>query len=64
MCSSDLLVGANLGYIYTRIPQLESLLIDKAAAESGDFDRIVINNATAKQLNIPAEKSIDLSALK
>lgn len=57
------LVGANLGYIYTRIPQLETLLVDKARAEAGDFDRVVINNATAKQLDLDAAKCIDLSAL-
>jgi GDP-mannose 6-dehydrogenase len=57
------LVGANLGYIYTRIPQLETLLVTKEQAESTDYDRIVINNATAKLLDIPADKSIDLSVL-
>jgi GDP-mannose 6-dehydrogenase len=57
------LVGANLGYIYTRIPQLESLLVDKEEAESGSFDRIVINNATAKQLSLPATLCIDLATL-
>jgi GDP-mannose 6-dehydrogenase len=57
------LVGANLGYVYARIPRLEALLVDKAVAESGEFDRVIATNATAKLLSIPAEKVIDISRL-
>lgn len=58
------LVGANLGYIYTRIPRLEALLISAEAAEAGDFDRIIITNATGRALRVPPEKCIDMAAIK
>jgi GDP-mannose 6-dehydrogenase len=57
------LVGANLGYVYARIPRLEALLVDQAAAEAGDFDRIIVTNATARLLNIAADRVIDISRL-
>jgi hypothetical protein len=37
--------------------------VDKEEAESGSFDRIVVNNATAKQLSLPATLCIDLATL-
>ena len=58
------LVGANLGYIYTRIPRLEALLISAEAAEAGDFDRIIITNATGRALRVPPDKCIDIAAIK
>ncbi len=58
------LVGANLGYVYTRIPRLEALLISAEAAEAGDFDRIVITNATGRQLHVPPEKCLDIATIK
>lgn len=57
------LVGANLGYVYARIPRLEALLVDQATAEAGVFDRIIVTNATARLLNIAADRVIDISRL-
>lgn len=57
------LVGANLGYVYARIPRLEALLIDREAAESGRFDRVITTNATASRLNLPDCSRIDISRL-
>ncbi|WP_095587771.1 nucleotide sugar dehydrogenase [Actibacterium ureilyticum] len=48
--AADMLVGANLGYAYSRLPMLETLLIDKDRAETGSYDRVLANNATIKQL--------------
>ena len=58
------LVGANLGYAYTQIPTLRQLLISKEAAESARYDRIIVNNATFKALNLSgAQDIVDLSTL-
>ncbi len=59
------LAGANLGYAFMQIPQLEQLLIGQTEAEAGDFDRVLSSNATMKQLRL-ADNSpvVDLGALK
>lgn len=59
------LVGANLGYAYTQIPQLERLLVARDAVTIADYDRIVVNNATAKDLDLAdSAKVIDLGRLQ
>lgn len=58
------LVGANLGYAFSQLPQLKRLLVDKAEAESSTFTRVIATNATHKLLDLPAETEIaDLSKL-
>lgn len=61
---ADMLVGANLGYAYSQLPSLEKLLIGKAEAEAGRYDRVVATNATLKDLKL-ADASIvrDLGTL-
>lgn len=44
--------GQNLGYVYSALPTIDELLIDKATAEAGDWDLVVVNNATGKLLNL------------
>lgn len=58
------LVGANLGYVYTRIPRLEALLISAEVAETGTFDRIILTNATGRDLRFPPEKCLDIATIK
>lgn len=58
------LVGANLGYAYSQLPSLERLLVTKEAAESARYDRVLIANATANALLLPAaQDSRDLGRL-
>lgn len=58
------LVGANLGYAFSQLPQLKRLLVTKAEAESGSFARVMATNATVKLLDLPAGTEIaDLSKL-
>ena len=52
------LVGANLGYAFSQLPVLEKLLIDKDRAEAGGYDRVIVANATAKQLNLPRDTDL------
>lgn len=48
------LIGANLGYAYSQLPSLQRLLVDKAHAEAGGYDRVLVANATVDALALPA----------
>lgn len=48
------LVGANLGYAYSRLPTIQGLLVDKHTAESRRYARVIATNATARALDLPA----------
>lgn len=58
------LVGSNLGYAYTEIPQLSKLLVSARQVENEVYDRIIITNATGKLLtSLDESKVLDLTAL-
>ncbi|MBL4800403.1 MAG: nucleotide sugar dehydrogenase [Emcibacter sp.] len=58
------LIGANLGYAYTQLPTLSKLLVSKEIAERGNYDRVVITNATHKMLTLsPNQSIVDLNTL-
>jgi GDP-mannose 6-dehydrogenase len=61
---ADMLVGANLGYAYSQLPQLERLLVDKGRAEAGGYARVIANNATIRTLDLGAVEIRDLGSLK
>lgn len=48
------LVGQNLGYAFTHLSNLSSLLIDKAAAEAGGFDIVIDTRDAAEGLTLSA----------
>ena len=58
----DNLVGQNLGYAYAHLPSIDSLLVDKAAAESGDYALAVATNRLIRELDLGGTPVIDLSA--
>ena len=61
---AEMLVGANLGYAYSHLPMLESLLVDKAHAETTCYERVIICNATARSLSLSPDVDLrDLSVL-
>lgn len=60
---ADMLVGANLGYAYSQLPQLEQLLVDQARAEAGGYARVIVTNATAKSLDLTGVDVRDLGTL-
>lgn len=64
---ADMLVGANLGYAYSQLPELERLLVDQTHAQSGvgqgGYARAIINNATARQLDLDGIETRDLGRL-
>lgn len=64
---ADMLVGANLGYAYSQLPELERLLVDQNHAQTevgqGGYARVIINNATARQLDLDGVDTRDLGSL-
>jgi GDP-mannose 6-dehydrogenase len=61
---ADMLVGANLGYAYSQLPQLERLLVGKGRAEAGGYARVIANNATIRELDLGAAEIRDLGRLR
>ncbi|MFC3098008.1 nucleotide sugar dehydrogenase [Alteraurantiacibacter palmitatis] len=57
------LVGANLGYAFAFLPSIESLLVDKATAESGDYALAVATNRLVDTLDLGGVPVIDVSAI-
>ena len=58
------LVGANLGYAYSKLPVLERLLVTKEHALAGQYDRVIATNATVNSLDLPAGSPIlDIGSL-
>jgi len=47
------LVGANLGYAFSRLPVLERLLVSRAHAEATPYARVIATNATIRALHLP-----------
>lgn len=61
--SPDALVGQNLGYAYAYLPTIDRLLIDKATAESTDYDLVVSTNRLIKTLSLRDAPVIDVSKI-
>ena len=57
------LVGQNLGYTFSHLPQIESLLVSREAAEGGDFDVVIDTNGAAKNLTLRSARVVDINAL-
>jgi GDP-mannose 6-dehydrogenase len=53
------LIGQNLGYAYAYVPKLNDLLIDREAAENGDFDLIIDANGSASGLSLKSAKVLN-----
>jgi GDP-mannose 6-dehydrogenase len=49
--------GQNLGYAYSALPTIDQLLVTKAEAEAGDWDLVIISNATADALDLAGRKT-------
>lgn len=60
----DKLRGQNLGYAYTHLPTIDTLLIDQATAEAGPWDVVVASNATAKALDISRFRVIETHTIR
>ncbi|UWR25820.1 nucleotide sugar dehydrogenase [Sulfitobacter sp. S223] len=61
---ADMLVGANLGYAFSALPMLNRLLVDRDQIAAAKYDRVLVNNATVEQLQMPEGVDvIDLGTL-
>ncbi len=61
---ADKLVGANLGYAFSKLPILERILVTGDVARSTAYARVITTNATAEMLNLPSGTSLrDLATL-
>lgn len=56
--------GQNLGYAYANLPTIDQLLISKETAEAGNWDLVVVNNATGNLLDFTARRVIETSTIK
>lgn len=61
--SPDKLVGQNLGYAYAYLPSIDSLLVDKVAAERGAYDAVVATNRLIETLDLGGRAVIDVSTI-
>lgn len=57
------LMGQNLGYAYSNLPQLRELLVDKSAVIPENFDLIIDTNGSAKRLGLSSDNIVDIDAL-
>ena len=55
--------GQNLGYAYSNLPTIDRLLVSKAEAEAGDWDLVVVSNATGKALDLDGRRVIDTGTI-
>lgn len=51
--------GRNLGYAYSHLPTIDSLLVDHATAQAGPWDAVVASNATARDLDLSSFRVIE-----
>lgn len=58
------LVGQNLGYMYSQLPSLKELLVDRNTVEAGGFDRIIVANEVDESLHLPESKLLDVSRMR
>lgn len=62
--STEKLVGQNLGYAYAYLPSIDTLLVDKQAAEAGSYDVVVATNRLIKDLDLTSGNIIDVSVIQ
>ena len=57
------LIGQNLGYVYSQLPELGRLLVDSEAARRNAYDLVIDTRGAAGQLGLTAPRIIDISRL-
>ncbi|MGE3149031.1 MAG: nucleotide sugar dehydrogenase [Pseudorhodoplanes sp.] len=57
------LLGQNLGYVYSHLPNVGDLLVNRDVAESIAYDRVIDTNASAKNLSLKSKDVVDINAL-
>lgn len=59
----DGLVGQNLGFIYSVLPRIDTLMVSKQIAETRDYTRIIATNRLVDTLTIDRSKLVDTSTI-
>ena len=57
------LIGQNLGYVYSQLPELGRLLVGTEAAQESSYDLVIDSRGAAAQLGLKAERIIDINRL-
>jgi GDP-mannose 6-dehydrogenase len=57
------LMGQNLGYTYSQLPNIGELLLSKQDAERRIFDCVIDTNGRSRDLAVKASKVVDISSL-
>ncbi|RVU16581.1 nucleotide sugar dehydrogenase [Methylobacterium oryzihabitans] len=57
------LVGQNLGYSFSQLPQLQRILVTSEAAESGRYDLVIDTDNLIKKLNLSSTNVVNVSRL-
>ncbi|QZH76198.1 MAG: nucleotide sugar dehydrogenase [Erythrobacter sp.] len=57
------LIGQNLGYAFAILPTIETLLVDKATAESRTYARVIATNRLVDALDLGETPVIDVSRI-
>lgn len=52
------LVGANLGYAFTTLPELSKIFVSREKAEATRYDRVIVANATGKKITLPEGQDV------
>lgn len=58
------LVGQNLGFVMTEIPNLREILLDDSEFKATDFDLVVLNNDSAEKLDLGGSNVLDLRVIE
>jgi GDP-mannose 6-dehydrogenase len=57
------LVGQNLGYAYSNLPSLQTLLISKDVAEGGEWDLVIDSVGMAKELTLSTQSTVSTNTI-
>lgn len=60
---ADQLVGQNMGYAFSHLPELSELLIGREEAESRSYDLVIDTAGRAGALALTADRFVDIGAL-
>ena len=58
-----LLIGKNLGYAFSNLPKLGSLLVSREVAESSTYDLVVDTSGMRQLINLSSAKVVDLASM-
>lgn len=57
------LMGQNLGYTYSQLPNIGELLVSKDEAERREFDRVIDTNGRSRDVAVKAASLVDINSL-